>query len=989
MRGVARVVMVCAWLMGIPAAASAQFAATIAGVVRDASGAVVPGVTVEATSPALIEKVRSAVTDGSGQFRIVTLPPGTYSVTFTLPGFNTVRRDGIELSGTFTATVNAELRVGALEETVTVTGETPLVDVQSATQQRVIDAETVALIPQSRLPSSMVALIPGITVANGAGNWYGSGGHDVGGAQGDVAGVYSIHGGATQDSRLMVNGVSTGWGNESFESGYSVNMSAVQEVVVDTAASVEAESGGVRTNIVPRDGGNVFSGTVFGAYSNQHLQWGNLNQTVKDRGLLFTNSVKVNGDFNPGFGGPIKRNRVWFYTSARYLRSDQYAAGVYADSTQDDPNVWKYTPDTTRKAYNNGTWKDAQMRVTWQATRIHKFAASYSQQTSCKCPSLISSTQSGGTDNRWGHPQHIETVDWTAPLTNRFLMEFSGLHQLNRWGFFPRRTAPLGLVGFLEQSNGMNMKTRSGGYRDAVNETLRYRVTVNYVTGANALRVGYVNAWARSDYNTFDLYPLRYRLNNGVPNQITMRVIPFHDGLFVLDGEPGLFAQNRTTIKRLTLTLGARYDGKLSHFPEQMVGDPTNPYGVSPFLPRGPFVVPRTDQLRWHDITPRMSAAYDLTGNGKTAVKASLNKYLDGTQVDSYANPVANLVLSTTRSWTDRNGDFKPDCVLLDPATNGECGAMANPNFGTSVGGTIYDPRTIRGWGVRPYNWEFSTGVQREILPRVSADLSYFRRWYGNLWVTAERNLTAADYDRFSVIAPSDPRLPNGGGYAVTGLNNLKPGSFGKPEDPLVTFSKPYGKSYRHWNGVDATINARLRQGLTLQGGISTGRTSTDNCELRERFPTLAPSTSMEYCHIDTTFLTQVKFLGAYTIPRVDLHVSASLQSIPGPEIAANVVYTSAQLAQSLGRPLSGGAANVTVNVVKPGSMYGDRLNQLDLRFSKSLRYAGMRTLLNFDLYNALNGSAVRQQSNTFGNWQQPSAILIGRSAKFSVQYDF
>ena len=692
----ARVVIVFAWLVIVPAAAFAQ--ASITGVVRDASGAVIPGVTVEATSEALIEKVRSVVTDSSGQYRIITLPPGSYAVTFALAGFSTLRREGIELTGTFTATVNADLRVGALEETVTVSGETPLVDIQGTTQQRVVGAEVVDAVPSGRMPSSFVVLIPGITVTQGAGNWYGLGAHDVGGSVGDIAGIYAIHGGNVQDSRMMINGVSTGWGNEAFETGYSPNMSAIQEVVVDTAASAEASEGGVRTNIVPRDGGNNFSGTIFGSFTNEHLTADNLTDDLAAQGFAHANSVKSNGDFNPGFGGPLRRDAVWFYAAARYLRADNYVGGVFVDKTEDDPNVWAYTPDPARKAINNGTWKDAQARLTWQATPVNKFGFSYAQQTSCKCPSLISLTQVGGTENRWGRPQRLATADWTAPLTNRLLFDASVLTQINKWGFFPRATASPLLIGFLEQSTGMNVKTRTGDYRDARNTTLRYRFAASYVTGAHAFKFGFVNARATADYDNFAIQPIRYRLNNGIPNQVILRVRPYHD-LWTLDAEPGLFAQDRWTIDRLTVTAGLRYDYRKSHFPEQTIGGP-DPYGAAALV-RVPFTVPETPQLAWHDITPRMAAAYDLFGDGKTAVKVSLNKYLTGKQVDALGNPVAGLVLQTTRTWRDTNGDFKTDCDLLNPLANGECLAMADPNFGTFRGGTVYDPGTLRGWGVR------------------------------------------------------------------------------------------------------------------------------------------------------------------------------------------------------------------------------------------------------------------------------------------------
>ena len=1009
MREWIRVAFLCSWFLGLSTMAFAQ--ASITGVVRDSSGAVLPGVTVEATSPALIEKVRSVTTDGSGQYRVITLPPGTYAVTFALSGFSTVRREGIALTGTFTATVDADLRVGSLEETVTVTGEIPLVDVQSATQQRVINSEVADAIPTGRMPSSFVVLIPGITVTQGAGNWYGLGAHDVGGAIGDIVGIYAIHGGQFQDSRMNINGLSTGWGNEAFETGYTPNMSAIQEVVVDTAASAENEVGGVRTNIVPRDGGNEYAGTIFASYTNENLAGSNIDDDLRSRGLPHANSVKLNGDFNPGFGGPLRRDKVWFYSSIRYLRADNYVAGVFVDTTQDTPNVWEYTPDLSRKAVNSGIWKDAQLRLTWQATPLHKLAFSYTQQTSCKCPSLQSATQIGGTENRWGRPQRLVTTDWTAPLTNRLLVDASILHQINKWGFFPRDSSPATLIGFLEQSNGMNLKTRPGDYRNARNETLRYRFSMSYVTGSHAFKAGVVNAWASADYNQFAITPIRYRLNRGVPNQVILRVRPYHD-LWTLDAEPGVYAQDRWTMDRLTLNLGVRYDHKRSHFPEQVISDPKNPYGTSAFVPV-PFTIPKTDQLRWHDITPKMAATYDVFGDGKTAFKISLNKYLDGTQVDGIGNPVAgNLVLETNRAWTDANRNFRPECDLLAPAANGECGALANPNFGKVTGGAgQWDPRLLRGWGVRGYNWEFSTGVQRELVPQVSVDLGYFRRWYGNLTTNDDRALSPADFDTFSLTAPRDSRLPGGGGHAINGLRDLKPTSFGRASDVLVTFADDYGTMIRHWNGVDLTVNARVRGGLLLQGGLSTGRTSTDNCDLVQKLPEIAAPSPvaqgvvprsevpagavnntlipLDYCHVDTNFLTQVKFLGAYTIPGIDVQVSGSLQSIPGPEIQANFVATNAVVTSSLGRPLAGGANNVTVNLVKPGTLYGERLNQLDLRIAKILRYGTQRASVNVDVYNAFNGNAVLQQSIAFGNWLTPQGVLVGRSAKLSVQYDF
>lgn len=242
-------------LLLLPATANAQ--ASITGQVRDASGAVLPGVTVEASSPALIEKVRAVVADGTGQYRIEILPPGTYTVTFALPGFSTVRRDGVQLTGTFTATIDAELRVGAVEETITVTGDSPIVDVQSATRQRVLDRELIDILPTGRSPMAQIALIPGVTV--NASN------QDVGGAtQLSGAIAMQVHGTTAQSQQLQENGLSTAALISPANSQITFNMAAAQEVVVDySGLGADSNANGIKMNVIPREGGNTFNGVLF------------------------------------------------------------------------------------------------------------------------------------------------------------------------------------------------------------------------------------------------------------------------------------------------------------------------------------------------------------------------------------------------------------------------------------------------------------------------------------------------------------------------------------------------------------------------------------------------------------------------------------------------------------------------------------------------------------------------------------------------------
>jgi hypothetical protein len=372
----------------------------------------------------------------------------------------------------------------------------------------------------------------------------------------------------------------------------------------------------------------------------------------------------------------------------------------------------------------------------------------------------------------------------------------------------------------------------------------------------------------------------------------------------------------------------------------------------------------------------------------------SLNKYLQGmlSGVATTPNPISTIITTTNRSWTDQNRNYTPDCDLTNPVaqdnrtTGGDfCGAMANANFGKAVPGATFDPDMLRGFGKRNYNWEFSAGVQQKLATRVSADVSFFRRWYGNFTVTDNLVTAPADYDTYSVRAPLDPRLPDGGGYVIDGLYDLNPAKFGQPAQNYVTLDSNYGTQIEHWNGVDVTLNARLQSGALFQGGVSTGRTSTDNCDVVTKLDNPSPL----YCHVDTKFLTQVKALGAYVVPRIDLQVSGTFQSIPGPEIAANYTVPNALIVPSLGRSLSGNAANATVNLVSPGTMYGERLNQVDLRFAKVLPYNRTRTTLSFDLYNAFNASPVLSQNNNFAAWQVPTSILTARFVKISAQFDF
>jgi hypothetical protein len=969
-------------LVVTPAAAVAQ--ASIAGVVRDASGAVLPGVTVEAASPALIEKTRSVVTSGDGQYRIVDLRPGTYAVTFTLSGFSTVRREGLELSGSATATVDADMRVGGVEETITVTGATPLVDVQSTQQQRVLNKEIIDTLPSGRTTINVAVLIPGMQLST----TFSGEGQDVGGSTGEVQQTLSIHGSRGGDMRRMVDGLSMQSQGTSV-SAFAANSGMIQEVTVDTAAgSAEQSAGGVRMNIIPREGGNTFSGSFFLTGTSEDLQSDNITQELRDRGLVSASSVRSNWEVNPALGGPLLRDRLWFFASGRSSSVSNYITGAVANANAGNAGSFAYAPDTSYRGSRDTLWRSVNGRLTWQANSKNKVSLFVDAQDRCSCiDSRALTTREASADFRFPW-KRLVTATYTAPITSRVLLEAGYAHKPEDWGYF----TPDGLeqfeqfVGIQNQATGVFYR----GPRPYFMASMRFKAelmddswrgAVSYVTGAHAFKFGYQDhkGRTRGNFNIPVADNLSYTFNGLTPVSITLRA-PYTSETHVHDG--GVYAQDRWTIDRLTLNVGVRWDFYSTNFPAQTLG-PTK------YTPSRNVTFPAADLASLNDLTPKLGLAYDVFGDGRTAIKASLSKYVEqltytGTYGDS-ANPAQRTVQSVTRQWNDTDLDFVPDCDLVNPLLNGECPQITNLAFGNPVPSTTYDPGILSGWGKRGYNWESSISVQHQLVSNVSVDVGYFRRWYGNFLATDNRALAPADFNTFAVVAPADSRLPTSG-QTVNTLYNITAAGFTRPPDNLLTFADAYGTQTENWQGIDVNLNARIRGGLITQGGISSGRRLTDTCEIRAALPESAPLNP--YCRIEEPYLTQFKMLAAYTIPRIDVQVAGTVQSIPGPVVVANVVYPAATLSTALGRPFVGGATGV-VNVIPTATEYGDRLNQLDFRIGKLLRFGKLRTALNVDLFNALNAEAVLTENPNFAAYRQPTAVLNPRLVKFSAQLDF
>jgi hypothetical protein len=1056
MRRLLRIMALFAMVLVAPAAAYAQ--ATIAGVVKDTSGAVLPGVSVEVASPALTEKVRTAVTDGSGQYRIVALPPGTYTVSFTLQGFNTVRREGIQLTGTLTATVDTDLRVGALEETVTVTGESPIVDVQSARRQQVIDGDVLQAIPTSRSYNNVLQLVPGVVAGDGQVQLR------------PAMQLFTAHGGNAEDGRLTLDGINTGASRGGAGvSGYIPDMQNTAEVVFSVSGNLgEAETGGPQMTVVPKTGGNTLSGSLFLSALNESMQQGNFDAAQLSV-LAAPAKILLLRDYQVSLGGPVLRDRMWFFFNHRRVSAADAQPGIFANRNAGDATKWKYEPDLTRQGRIDQTRSIYALRLTMQLSPKNKLSLFWDEQPQCSgaawtgddgCMTnkdgwIYGGSQVNGffgagpnspeTGDYGDTHQKVQQVKYTAPATNKLLLEAGFGTYISQWGYTERPGNPTKSLVRAQEAQaqvfdrngvrvagpcdgcltvGGNLKYRSSNWPTGYIFAHTWNASASYVTGAHNMKFGYQGAFHRDDDNLFPTisndHLMQFQFNtpcgaaagaagttpcanqNPIATALTLQ-----SGAFtrkVRTEYYAFFAQEQWTRDRMTLQAALRFDRAWSSFPEQQIGP-------SVTVPNA-IVLPAQDGIRgYNDISPRIGVAYDLFGNGKTSLKGNIGRYLhpasnQGRYIN--ANPSELVSTLTTRPWTDHNGNYWPDCDLLNgqpqsPATTGSidtCGVFSDLNFGRERPGTRLDESILSGWGARPYDWQFGVSVQQEVVPRVSVEVGYYRRWwpiYTTNDVTDNENTSAADYTQFAVTAPSDDRLPSDGGYQVPGIYNINDAPSRIAPTNVQKAANAYGDYQRYWDGFDVTAQARLRNGLTLQGGTSTGRAVTDSCESRAVVPeglgagsNTNGSLINPFCRTVEPMLTSFKGIASYMVPKVDVNVAGTFSSRPGVSLSANVTYTAADLAarSTLGRPLVG--APLTINVLEPNTMFGTRIDQLDLRIGKLLRFGRTRTNINLDIVNALNSNDNLAYSPTFSaTWPTPTSVLTARLFRFSAQVDF
>jgi len=973
------VLFASALLLLAPAAALAQSA--IAGVVKDTTGAVLPGVTVEAGSPALIEGTRTATTDESGLFRIIDLRPGTYTVTFTLAGFNAVRRQGVELPSDFTATINADLRVGAIEETVTVTGASPIVDVKSATQQQVLSRDLLDALPTGRNIWALGSTLTGISLSA----------PDVGGTAGMQQTYMAVHGSDRRDNVIQVDGMSVNGieGDGAIQNYFNDGM--FQEMSYQTSAlTAEVQASGVRLNMIPKEGGNAFKGSLFLSRTPGSWQSNNFTDALRQQGLQAPNRVERIQDFNPGFGGPIKKNRLWFFSSFRRWGVDQSITDSFYNL---DPTHKTYIPANglngreLKPTVDDNIIKSGVVRLTWQMAQKHKFSAYLDRIVKFRgheCPALYAEEACGIRS-----PKRYFTTQgkYTGTLSSKLLIE-AGFSENDETYSTNEAQASVGPLDIPRVDRGTTERWTApdGPFYFRAPDRYTYTGAVSYVTGTHAFKGGVQlgqggNRHQRSLQTGVDLVQ-EYRTTNGVRTPVS--VIVYNTPQWSQENikyDLGLYLQDSWTFSRLTLNPGVRVELFNTYIPKEV-----SPAGR--FVPMREYG-PIENLPNWKDVAPRIGGVYDVSGDGKTALKAHAGKYMRAFSTVGFAQVYNPLRQETDRrTWTDLNSD--------DIAQNNEIGPVVTPFNTTGVLNRVADPNIKR-----PYQWEYSLGIQREILTGVSLSFNWVYRDFSQLFWTDNVLTTSDDYTVVQIPNPCNltgSTIPACGGVwdpsetiPIYNLNRAKLGQ-------VSQIDKNSDINKRWYNGYDVGFTARVGR-ANIFGGTSVGRQLTANCDIDD-------PNSLRYCDqrdLDMPYLTQFKISGSYPLP-YGVQISGNWQGYPGqpggtarqdatydPAIS-RVIDTSLNVNYVVDRTVvpSLVQSSVTVPLIKPGTKYLDRWNQIDVRLAKKFQFRNLNFQGQLDIFNVLNASSILTTNETYGtSLDRPTSILQGRLLAVGAQLNF
>ena len=1031
-------ILVCGFFAASPA--SAQQASGIAGQVKDSSGGALPGVTVEASSPALIEKSRTVTTDGEGRYTIVDLRPGSYVVTFSLEGFTSVKRDGIELGTGFTATVSVSLSVGALSETITVSGASPVVDTQTMRRQETLNTNQLEALPSGNIGLQTLAYVtPGFAATQA----------DVGGTRDtwSAQGNYTFYHGKT-GTRASFDGFRNQYFvNAASGVGYITDQGNIQELQLETSGmGAESGSGSVTLNAIPKSGSNKFSAGLDGYYSNGSMQGANIRSNLNDWALgansplLIKTAASVQRIYRAGgqLGGPIKQDKIWFFTAIGRWGSTVQEPSAYFNSLQGKANVpgkgvvgptptlfypgqpgtpyANTPPDTSRPASAFDWYRTHAGRVTYQATPRNRINVYADLQKDCRCTTgPFTGANAIESERGWDwYPSGVVQGTWTAPITSRLLLDAGASWQTANWVNFAEKGVTRDDRSILETATNYRYgattlltapKARTGRSAE--------RFSVSYVTGTHNMKVGFTNEQAFNDESrdrNNQVDGLNYDFANGKPLRLQYYALPF----FVQTRqkmELGVFAQDAWKVKRFTLNLGLRYDRINNGFPAGQ-------------LPAGLFVPVRTADERtgiplWNDINPRLGTAIDLFGTGRTALKFAFGRYnqLSRSDFTGRFHPFNSSINSANRTWTDSNNNYIPDCDVqnfsaqdLSGSGGDICGPISNVNFGKfNPQAVIFDDSAVTK--NRDFLWDVNVDLQHEIIHGLSVDFGYNHNWDGSFTVTDNTLLDPTTFDEFCITVPTDSRLPNSG-QQQCGYYDVKKELFGQGTLRVTNAKEFVGKNgntklpQRYWDGVWVSASGRLPRNIAIGGGVDVGRQVDDHCFTvdipNQPYDVTGSGGGLTWnalnssgpgaCRAVTAWMNNLDFRLNGSIPiKGGFNGSFILRNTPGATENSTVTVTAASaITFKNGRLASSLSTPQVINLITPNSLFGPRFNQLDLSVNKSLNLGWSRLRLAFDLYNALNANSIQNVTTAYGSsWLRPTTFLDPRLARVTANLSF
>jgi hypothetical protein len=734
------------------------------------------------------------------------------------------------------------------------------------------------------------------------------------------------------------------------------------------------------------------------------------------------------------------RDRLWFFGSYRKLNTETAVEGVVGNANAFDLSRWDWAEDRSLTARTSAGRSIYIGRLTAQAAEKHRVSVNWEYQRRCDGTPLKAETDGCHTrGSNWvaatatsspeaslnylNVPYTVVQGRWTNPMTTKVLLEAGATYYSYRHagGFLSLPPDGIFDIGVTEQSTAINPATgrqyapRSNyvyralsEYRDDTASPNNWNASLSYVTGSHNMKIGYQGAYqAASTIRHSNPTLLSYNFTQGVPTAFTVRIPEW--GTADRTWTQAFFAQDTWTRGRVTFQGALRYDRAWSYSPEGLSGSQMD----APQLGFSAITFPRTPSVdAFNDITPRFGVAYDVFGTGKTAIKFSGGRYL-GAATNGLAytrnNPAVRTVSTVPRGWTDLDNDRVVDCNLAILTANGECAALTgnNLNFG-GLSGIVdqVNQDTLTGWGARDHDWQWSIGVQHEVLSRVSVDVAYARRSFHSFTVTDNLNRDPSQYDAWTINAPSDSRLPGGGGYPIT-VYTPTAAAAAVPAQNYITWETDFGPARTaYWQGVDFTANARTRHGLTLQIGTNTGRRKDDFCATALRIDspdwrTAGPGGTN--CRSNPPYQTTVRGLASYTVPRVDVLVSTAIRSQPAVARTATWPVPNSIVLQILGRIPPGGTAGGNTNVAlldDDHQLYADnRRTQVDLRVAKIFRLGKRRLDVGVDGENLFNTNYATTYDNTYqystgnttrgGTWNNPTAIYPPRYARLNFTLSF